>query len=376
MTSRTRRHRRIATPAIALLGALAMGGASYAQSCVQFSSFCRMLKRDALCDIIESGTPVGLNGYFNFNDRLYVFFTAPYAGNITEIHVPLIAESHDGVQYVEQELALIENNGFPNPGGTYLQQAPFGAVALDGPALTEGAQNVFKFLDENQTIPMAVPVTAGQQFVVRLTWGHDHADDCAPVLGACTNPNAATVPVDLDGCTFGASSIGAPGIPGGTADSCAIGVQGDWAIRVVIESTSEQVPTGACELPGGSCEVMRESDCECQNGTYHGDGSTDCGGTPTTGACCFSNGSCLELTQAQCDSVGATFQGLGTDCSTGCAPPCPSDTNSDNTVNVTDLLNVLTAWGPCVDCPEDVANDDDVVDVQDLLQVLTDWGDC
>ena len=28
-------------------------------------------------------------------------------------------------------------------------------------------------------------------------------------------------------------------------------------------------------------------------------------------------------------------------------PPCPTDTNGDGDVNVTDLLALLAAWGPC-----------------------------
>ncbi|MCH7802829.1 MAG: S8 family serine peptidase, partial [Acidobacteria bacterium] len=49
--------------------------------------------------------------------------------------------------------------------------------------------------------------------------------------------------------------------------------------------------------------------------------------------------------------------------------------NKDGTVDVTDQLIVLGAWGPCVPgeaCPGDT-NDDLSVDVTDLLQVLGDW---
>ena len=31
----------------------------------------------------------------------------------------------------------------------------------------------------------------------------------------------------------------------------------------------------------------------------------------------------------------------------GLVPPCPTDSNGDGTVNVTDLLALLAAWGPC-----------------------------
>jgi hypothetical protein len=57
--------------------------------------------------------------------------------------------------------------------------------------------------------------------------------------------------------------------------------------------------------------------------------------------------------------------------------PCPEDVNGDGVVDVLDLLDLLTAWGPCPPgpCPADV-NGDGVVDVLDLLDLLTAWGPC
>jgi hypothetical protein len=57
--------------------------------------------------------------------------------------------------------------------------------------------------------------------------------------------------------------------------------------------------------------------------------------------------------------------------------PCPADTNDDDQVNVTDLLAVIGAWGPCVTntCVSDV-NVDCNVNVTDLLSVIGGWGAC
>lgn len=53
------------------------------------------------------------------------------------------------------------------------------------------------------------------------------------------------------------------------------------------------------------------------------------------------------------------------------------DVNGDHVVNVTDLLLVTNAWGPCPDqagsCPADV-NGDGAVNVSDLLIVINNWG--
>jgi hypothetical protein len=51
----------------------------------------------------------------------------------------------------------------------------------------------------------------------------------------------------------------------------------------------------------------------------------------------------------------------------------PPDVNGDGVVDVTDLVAVILAWGPCSECPEDVDGDGDV-DVQDLVAVILTWG--
>ncbi len=51
----------------------------------------------------------------------------------------------------------------------------------------------------------------------------------------------------------------------------------------------------------------------------------------------------------------------------------PGDVNGDGLIDVTDLLAILSAWGPCPRCPEDL-NEDNIVDVLDLLLVLGNWS--
>lgn len=49
------------------------------------------------------------------------------------------------------------------------------------------------------------------------------------------------------------------------------------------------------------------------------------------------------------------------------------DLNNDGVVDVSDLLILLGAWGPCLNCPADY-NGDGTVDVSDLLLLLANWG--
>ena len=48
------------------------------------------------------------------------------------------------------------------------------------------------------------------------------------------------------------------------------------------------------------------------------------------------------------------------------------DVDGNGTVNTTDLLAVIGAWGACNECLEDL-DGDGVVGVSDLLQVIGDW---
>ncbi len=54
---------------------------------------------------------------------------------------------------------------------------------------------------------------------------------------------------------------------------------------------------------------------------------------------------------------------------------CPADVTYDFEVDVSDLIAVISSWGPCPGCPADT-NGDQVVDVLDLVAVITSWGPC
>ena len=56
--------------------------------------------------------------------------------------------------------------------------------------------------------------------------------------------------------------------------------------------------------------------------------------------------------------------------------PKTGDVNGDGTVNIDDLVAVITGWGACADpqnCPADV-NGSGAVNIDDLVLVITNWG--
>ncbi len=56
-------------------------------------------------------------------------------------------------------------------------------------------------------------------------------------------------------------------------------------------------------------------------------------------------------------------------------PPCPTDVDGSGSVDFSDLLVVLAAFGPCGGCPADVDGSGSV-DFTDLLSVLAGFGPC
>jgi len=78
------------------------------------------------------------------------------------------------------------------------------------------------------------------------------------------------------------------------------------------------LPTGACCLPNGDCEVKTEAECDDAGGSWLGEG-TDCDPNPCpppVGACCLPDGSCSDLTQAECTAAGGFWGGWESVCAT------------------------------------------------------------
>ena len=98
----------------------------------------------------------------------------------------------------------------------------------------------YRFLDPGLTMPLNLPVTAGETFVVALEFANTNAG------GGIFTPS---VVYDGDGCQPGLGAV-LP-IPGSWTDICLVGVTGDIVIRAIVD---EPLPVPV--LPGGLLALL------------------------------------------------------------------------------------------------------------------------
>ncbi len=341
--------------------------------------------------------------------------TSPCNGSIVALQVLWVEPPPGGNPQSLQDAIHVYNGAtFPTPGAELL--------LLEGPLLTPNAVNEFRFTDEAGTVPIDVPVTAGQQFYVTLEFGEP-----TDVGGG-----SASIVRDTDGCQAGKNVLF---FSGSWHDFCSIQIllPGDTAIRAVVDC---QEPAGACCDLNASCENdVEEGDCEdpgdtffvgedcgevscpqpvgaCCDGSggclenqsqdfcenvlsriYGGNGSTCADDICNTGACCLQDGTCEELIGLVCNTMNPTnFEGPGTSCAqSSCVQPtgaCCVDIGGGNSVCVPGQTQANCSgsgdiWqGPFTNCSPDpcaAGNDGDMdddgdVDLADLDLIMQCFG--
>jgi len=309
-------------------------------------------------DSLTGGSSGNVQIGFVAGESAAAWLTSPCDGNIVAVQVFWRSLLGGEPQSFEDSITIFGAGAFPAPGGQLSQ--------IVGPVMTDGVVNEFRYLDDNQTIPLIVPVVNTQTFVVSFKFLNT-----PPSLG----PSVVT---DVDGCQAGKNAIFA--VPGGWLNSCSLGVTGDFVIRAVIDcnptqaccfdpsgcldlstddcgtaggfsqgtgtdcATTNCFPTGACCQADGTCsDDVTADDCVAGGGTYQGDDSL-CSGVicpAPDGACCLSNDNCLVLSEADCNVIpNAYWAGALTTCPDACAatpapPPCENITAVDGNRYVT-----------------------------------------
>lgn len=282
-----------------------------------------VVRNDSLVD----GGAVNVCPCFAASEEAATWLTSPCDGNIVAIQIFWRSYFGGAPQVIEDSILVYEAGVFPRPG---LLKAE-----LLAPVLTDGGLNEFRYEDENQTIPISIPVRAGETFVVSLRFFNSNANDLF----------AGTLASDNDGCQAGRNTVKVTGNV--WQNACALGVSGDWVIRAVIDCSSD--PTGAVCLPDGSCvDGLTEDEAIALGGQFRGEG-TECSSISCVGACYVpATGACLQFDAATCDAIGGQWQGPGT---TAC-DACPADVNGDGSLNFFDLsayIAQFNAQNPAAD---------------------------
>jgi len=271
-------------------------------------------------DSLTNGDTVAVCPCFGAGEEAAVWLTSPCDGNIVAIQIFWRSLLGGAVVSLEDSIIVYEGGNFPNPGAT--------KDSLSGPVLTDGGLNEYRFKDENQLIPISIPVTAGEEFVVSLKFMNTNF----------TNPTLPSIVSDADSCQSGKNAVK---VNGSTwTNACALGVSGDWVIRAVVDCTG--APVGAACLPDGSCaENLTESDTIALGGVWNGAGSA-CGDVLCFGACYIpATEQCVQFDLATCDLVGGVWNGPGSD---DCEVACVADFTGDGNLDFFDVSAFLGAF--------------------------------
>lgn len=198
--------------AVLLCGSLSVCGSAFAVE--------QTVKNDSITD---NSNAVAVYG-FVVGEAAASWLTSPCNGTVTAVQVLWRSPLANQPISIQDSIEVRRSGTFPNPGAV--------AATIGGPVLTDGVFNEFRYLDENNTIPLSVSVTQGETFVVSLTFFEPPASGEASVVR------------DTDGNQSGRNALYAD--LGGTFvwfNSATLGVQGDWAIRAVVDCPA--VPVNA-----------------------------------------------------------------------------------------------------------------------------------
>ncbi len=269
-------------------------------------------------DSLLPGDDGNIQAGFVGSESAAVWLTAPCDGNIVAIQVFWRSLTGGTAQVLGEWIKVYDGGAFPQPGAEL--------ELLEGPLLTDGVLNEFRFLDEFSTVPISIPVTAGQTFVV--SYKFSEAPD--PFNG----PSLVT---DVNGCQPGKNAIEAQGL--GWISSCLLGVTGDFVIRAVVDCGA--LPGACCVVGGGCSDILNLADCTAAGGSFHGEG-TNCSAVTCLEACCFMPSGCLDFTVADCLTATGFNQGPGTDCLTtvcfATGACCNLDGSCDDDVSEPDCI--------------------------------------
>jgi len=170
------------------------------------------IQNDSLADF---GAAVIVYGFVE-GERAASWLTSPCDGQLVAAQIFWTSPSGTQAAVIGSAIYVQRNGSFPNPGAI--------AAEIDGPVLNDGVLNEWRYLDENNSIPLSVPVTNGETVVVAFEFSE------APTAG-----QSPSIVRDTNGITANRNAIYADlGTTFAWFDASALGVSGDWVIRAVV----------------------------------------------------------------------------------------------------------------------------------------------
>lgn len=189
-------------------------------------------------DSTAGGVPSTVANLFLAGESTASTLTATCDGDIVAARIYWASQLGGAPPQLEQMISIFGAGTFPTPGAVLQNQGAVPAV-IATPTLIDGVMNEFRFLDPPaDTVPLSVPVSQGQAFVVSLQFFNQSSG----------NPFAPSVVYDQDGCLAATNAVDV--IPGGWNDACPLGVTGDWVIRAVIDCDEDPPPSALPSLGG------------------------------------------------------------------------------------------------------------------------------
>lgn len=149
-------------------------------------------------------------------ERAASWLTSPCDGSLVATQILWQSPTGTEANVIGSAIYVHRSGTFPNPGTI--------AAEIDGPVLTDGVLNEWRYLDENNSVPLNVPVTSGETVVVAFEFSEEPTPNESPSVVRDTDgitANRNTIYADLGGsfAWFNASTLG---------------VSGDWVIRAVV----------------------------------------------------------------------------------------------------------------------------------------------
>ncbi len=174
------------------------------------------LKNDSLTDFGSAAIVLGFIG----GEMAGAWLTSPCEGNLVAVQVFWRSYTGTSAASIQNAIHIYRSGSFPQPGEL--------AQDILGPVLNDNALNEWRYLDENNTLPLSVPVAANETVVVALEFAQAQIAESDP-----------SVVRDVDGNTAGRNVIYAS-IFGNFQwkDSASLNVTGDWVIRAVVNCTA------------------------------------------------------------------------------------------------------------------------------------------